>query len=668
MIGIRGATGKRAICCTIPFLFILMNIIGVLSAGEKGESVELDTGSNEVVEQINFTHYHSYEEMTGILEHVAKNRPDIAVLYSIGKTFEGRDVWALKISDNPSEYEPDEPEVLYIGMHHAREWISHEIPLFFIEYIMQNYGTDPQTTFVVNNRQLWIIPMLNPDGYVFDGNGDYSNRQNWRKNREPNWDGSYGTDLNRNYGWHWGELGYQGYANPRREDYIGPYDTRDDDGDFRLNEDRMDGIDNDGDGSVDEDTLGGFSTAETRIIRDLAIDHDFKISMSYHSYAETIYWGWMYTRQLPPDEQLYKHIAEGINRYCGYDYRNYTEDDRNRKGPLVDGDLNDYLYGAHGVLAFCIEVGSEATGGFYPPEDLIIPLCELNLMQNLYVAEIADNPWEEHFSIEHTPVSNATDTDGPIEIMATVKSSHGLELSEGDLKIYYSIDDGEYNEMDMDMGPSGTANEFCACIPARASGTRISYYFFCEDSRGRITLLPKYAPCQTFNFTVGGGERKANPILTRIHGTFMMGTLVFFLVASVLALMHLSRKTDIGHTFKAAAAATLVLFIGGFPLGWAVAYQEYGVAWTGIPFGWDLVDNVTLILFILWTGALILGRNNLHLNKRPRDSIEMRSDGKAPGRFLRIYRNGIGHRGFAISVIALTVLTSLVMIALPHGS
>ena len=542
MIENCNGTGKRIMCMTIVFLFILMNIVGALSASEKAGAMEVDTVSDETVEEINFTYYHSFEETTEYLENVAMSRPDIAALYSLGKTYEGRDIWALKISDNPAEFEPEEPEILYIGMHHAREWITKEIPLFFIRYIVDNYGSDPQTTFVVNNRQLWIIPILNPDGFVYDGNGDYSNRGSWRKNREPNWDGSYGTDLNRNYGWHWGEVGYQGYVNPRKEDYIGPYDSKDDDGDFRLNEDPMDGIDNDGDGKIDEDTRGGFSTAETRIIRDLAIEHDFKISMAYHSYAETIYWGFMYTRQLPPDEQLYKHIAEGINRYNGYDYRNYTEEDRNRKGPLVDGDLNDYLYGAHGILSFCIEVGSEATGAFYPPEDLIIPLCELNLMQNLYVAEIADNPWEKHFSIEHTPLANITNTNEPMEIHATVKSSKGLEMSEGGPKLYYSIDNGVYNEIDME--PCGMPNGYEANIPAQASGTRISYYIVCEDSKGQITQLPKYAPIQSFDFTVtGAGDSLSNTLII----IYVLGILVFltiFLFASRYLIRYVRRTKE----------------------------------------------------------------------------------------------------------------------------
>ena len=665
MIGIIGATGRRALCVTLPLLFILMNVVGVLSAGEDRESVELDTGSIEAVELLNFTSYHSYEEMTAYLESVARNMPDIAVLYSIGKTFEGRDVWALKISDNPSEYEPDEPEVLYIGMHHAREWISHEIPLYFIDYVVKNYNKDPRTTFVVNNRQMWIIPMLNPDGYVYDGNGDYSNRGNWRKNREPNWDGSYGTDLNRNYGWHWGEVGYQGYANPRREDYIGPYDTKDDDGDFRLNEDPMDGIDNDGDGKIDEDTRGGFSTAETRIIRDLVSEHDFQISMAYHSYAETIYWGYMYTRQLPPDEQLYKHIAEGIHRFNGYEYRNYTEDDRNRRGPLVDGDLNDYLYGAHGILSFCIEVGSEATGGFYPPEDMIIDLCELNLIQNLYVAEIADNPWEYHLDIHHVPLENVTDSRGPFEITAKVSSEKGLELQSGGLAVWYSTDGVEFHEVRMEATDDG--NEYHAAIPRQSPGNRISYYIKARDSNNRITLSPKYAPFLSYNFTVGNVGRHANPVLTQIHAVFMMGTLVFFIVAAIFAIAYLKKRKDVNPTIMATMLAVFILFIGGFPLGWAVAYQEYGVAWTGAPFGWDLVDNVTLVLFVLWMIPLILVRKNILASRRfstlfGKKAEDIRNWGK------KRRENRISDSTFAMFIIVLSITTTVVMLALPHGS
>ena len=652
----------------IPLLLISGNLLAPLMAradpAEGGAPAR--TGTRQNIE-INFTRYHSYEEVTEILESVAEAFPEISVLHSIGKTYEGRDVWALKISDNPAEYEPDEAEVLYIGMHHAREWITYEIILYFIDHIIKNYGTDPWTTFVVDNRQLWIIPMLNPDGFVFDGNGDYSNRGSWRKNREPNWDGSYGTDLNRNYGWHWGELGYQGYANPRREDYIGPYDTKDDDGDIRLNEDPMDGIDNDGDGSIDEDTRGGFSTAETRIIRDLATEHDFKISMAYHSYAETIYWGWMYTRQLPPDEQLYKHLAEGIHRYNGYEYRNYTEDDRNRRGPLVDGDLNDYLYGAHDILSFCIEVGSEATGGFYPPEDMIIPLCELNLLQNLYVAVAAPNPWDRYFIIEHQALENTTETGGPYMVTAGIRGPDGLELKGGGVKLMYSIDGASHREVD--MKPTGNANEYQAEIPGQSTGTRISYYISVRSREDFLTLSPRYAPFQSYNFTVKDVGRHANPILTSIHGLFMMGTTVFFIIAAAFAVHHLRKKNPIGSTVKATMVGTVVLFIGGFPLGWAVAYQEYGTAWTGVPFGWDLVDNVTLILFILWVTPLVLIRKSIRKGGTTEVTIPGGTDDgtKQEGAEAQPWYilNG---RTFSIIVILLAVVTAITMLALPHGS
>ncbi len=633
----------------------------------------LEHPPNNAGYQMNFTSYHSYEELSDILADVSKKYSNIACLYSIGKTYEGRDVWALKISDNPAEHEPDETEVLYIGMHHAREWITHEIPLYFINYIVNNYGIDPWTTYIVNNRQLWIVPMLNPDGFVYDGNGDYNNRNNWRKNREPNWDGSFGTDLNRNYGWHWGELGYQGYFNPRREDYIGPYDTSDDDGDIRINEDPMDGLDNDGDCRIDEDPRGGFSTAETRIIRDLAADHDFRISMAYHSYAETIYWGWMYTRQLPPDEQLYKHIAEGINRYNGYEYRNYTEEDRNRKGPLVDGDLNDYLYGAHDILSFCIEVGSEATGGFYPPENMIIPLCELNLLQNLYVAEVAANPWEKRFKIEHIPLENTTEADGPYTVTVKVTSFSSLELQNEGLELAYSEDGILYEKIKMTS--TGNPSEYAAEIPEQSAGSTIHYYISAISKEEFITTSPRYAPERAHQFTVTGGLGGANPILTKVHGFFMIGTSIVFVIAGIFAFLFLKDMTakKLARTIRTTILGSLFLFIGGFPLGWAVAYQEFGSPWFGFPFGWDLVDNITLILFISWLAPLLYFRKNLRkylasvasgINGASSGKSSMDKTQETEGQKYDYSRV----RLYSTFVLVLAMITVLIMLALPHGS
>ncbi len=125
--------------------------------------------------------YHSYTELTADMAAWAAAYPSITQLISIGNSFEGRDLWALKISDNPGVQE-FEPEIQWIGAHHGNEIMSVEVCYYMAEYLLENYGTDPQVTWLVNEREIWIIPMLNPDGHTA---GSRYNAQ--------------GTDLNRNY-------------------------------------------------------------------------------------------------------------------------------------------------------------------------------------------------------------------------------------------------------------------------------------------------------------------------------------------------------------------------------------------------------------------------------------------------------------------------------------
>ena len=125
--------------------------------------------------------YHSYTELTSDMAAWAAAYPSITQLISIGTSFQGRELWALKISDNPGIQE-FEPEIQWIGAHHGNEIMSVEVCYYMAEYLLENYGTDPQVTWLVDEREIWIIPMLNPDGHTA---GSRYNAQ--------------GTDLNRNY-------------------------------------------------------------------------------------------------------------------------------------------------------------------------------------------------------------------------------------------------------------------------------------------------------------------------------------------------------------------------------------------------------------------------------------------------------------------------------------
>jgi hypothetical protein len=143
--------------------------------------------------------------MTAELNQAVTDHPAILRKTSLGTSYEGRDIPVIKISDNVATDE-NEPEVLYTAHQHAREHLTVEMALYLIKQLTDNYGTDARITGVVNSREIWIVPDMNPDGREYDiATGAY---RSWRKNRQPNSGSSnIGTDLNRNWGYNWGCCG-----------------------------------------------------------------------------------------------------------------------------------------------------------------------------------------------------------------------------------------------------------------------------------------------------------------------------------------------------------------------------------------------------------------------------------------------------------------------------
>jgi len=210
--------------------------------------------------------YRTYPEIVTLLNNYEMNYSTICKLYDIGdaweKTvggstynanYESRDILMLKVSDNPG-IDEEEPEILFIGVHHAREPISGEMVLYIINELLTGYGSNPDYTRWVDDYELYFIPVLNPDGFsvVLSGDNIW-----WRKNcRDNDGNKSYiasndGVDLNRNYGWYWGGTGSS--SNPYDEIYRG---------------------------------TGPFSEPEVLAIKKLANKHNFYISLSFHTYGE----------------------------------------------------------------------------------------------------------------------------------------------------------------------------------------------------------------------------------------------------------------------------------------------------------------------------------------------------------------------------------------------
>ncbi len=371
---------------TTPISMILPIVLALLLSSTSASSEQwlemisfADNGPEPVA---GTTAYHTFDEMVTELVRIATDHPSITDLASIGKTFEGRDIWSMKISDNAA-VEEDEPEVIIYGMHHSREWITTEVCLYIINFLTGNYSTNASVQNIVDEREVWIIPMVNPDGRVFDGEDDPTTYADWRKNRVLNWDGSRGVDLNRNYGHLWGGAGAN--DDPSGETYRGP---------------------------------SPFSENETQAIRDLALQHDFVFSLSYHSYGQIILYPWGNTYNPSDDDELFSAIGWGMSdrmtNKAGSPREQYIPM-RGSQLYLTSGDDVDWMYGDLGVLPFVVETypsfsdSSPAVtnpyNGFHPREDKIVPVCEDNLGGALFLLEIADNPYQvlPHVSVGGTP-------------------------------------------------------------------------------------------------------------------------------------------------------------------------------------------------------------------------------------------------------------------------
>jgi carboxypeptidase T len=310
--------------------------------------------------------YHNYAEMIAEVNAIVAKYPSIASKRVLGKTYENRDIVAVKISDNVATDE-NEPEVLYDANHHAREHITVEMAVYLLHLFADNYASDSRIKNIVNSREIWIVPSVNPDGSEYDiATGSY---RSWRKNRQPNAGSRYvGTDLNRNYGYKWGCCGGSS-GNPASETYRGP---------------------------------SAFSAPETKVIRDFVNSRvvggvqQIKAAMDFHSYSELVLWPFGYTNAATPTGMS----ADQNNTFATLGRQmaatnNYTPE-QSSDLYITDGDLLDWLWGTHQIFAYTFEMypRSSASGGFYPPGSVIPRETARNKEAALLLAEAADCPYK----------------------------------------------------------------------------------------------------------------------------------------------------------------------------------------------------------------------------------------------------------------------------------
>jgi len=261
-------------------------------------------------------------------------------------------IYWLKISDNPNTSSEGEPEILYSAIHHAREPMSVQQLIFYMWYLLENYATDPLVQTIVNNTELYFVPVINPDGYLHNEFTDPQGGGFWRKNRN----NGYGVDNNRNYGYHidgdsnnnsWGGPGSS--SNTNSQTYHG---------------------------------AGPFSEVENQAMKWFVEQHNFVLALNNHTFGELIYYPFGYADLATPDDNIYQAITGQMTSQNGYT-------------PLRDspfsGDSDDFMYGTVGthnkIFAMTPEIGTS----FWPPASSIEPVCKEMMFTNLLAAQLVGN-------------------------------------------------------------------------------------------------------------------------------------------------------------------------------------------------------------------------------------------------------------------------------------
>lgn len=298
--------------------------------------------------------YKTLAEINSYLDGiVADHRSIVAPKFNIGTTIEGRTIWAVKISDNPA-IDEDEPEILFHAAIHPREVITPEVCLAIMDTLTDYYGIDPHITELVDTREIWFVLPVNPDGYYHNQVIEPNGGGMWRKNRRNNGNGSYGVDLNRNYGYEWGYDDAGSSPTPSDATYRG---------------------------------TGPFSEPEAQAMRDFIVAREFVITMDYHAHGDLILWPWGYDYILCPDNDLFVELGDSLETLTGgYDPSPITG------LYVVNGGTVDWGYGEQTIknknYALSIEVGTYSDN-FWPPLYRVAPLIAENMGAALYLIEIA---------------------------------------------------------------------------------------------------------------------------------------------------------------------------------------------------------------------------------------------------------------------------------------
>ncbi|MFN0056984.1 MAG: M14 family metallopeptidase [Planctomycetota bacterium] len=400
-----------------------------------------------------FADYKTYDEVLAQLVELAAARPDLVTLIDVGVSVEGRLIRAVRVTGTAGSNKPG----FYIeGCQHAREWVAVMAPVYAAWALVEFYDLDPEIHALMDSVEFFIVPIVNPDGYVYSHAVD----RLWRKNRRVNGDGTIGVDLNRNWSYEWGGPG----SSPATSSpvYHG---------------------------------TGPFSEPESSAARDFVLARpQIAAFLDVHSYSQLLLQPFGYTVALPPDQDFYHPLGAEITAAIGSVHgATYLHGPGGLILYVASGTAQDWGYGVASAVAMTIELRDTGQFGFLLPADQILPTCEEVFAGLRVLGDTISRPFAFNFpqGLPARAAPGAT-TMFPVDVHAI----GGATLAAGSPRIHTrSTGGGAFVESPLEF-TGGTL--YTATLPAAPCGSSIEFYFTAASATGGSASGPIDAPGEVY--------------------------------------------------------------------------------------------------------------------------------------------------------------------------
>ena len=389
-----------------------------------------------------FADFRTIDQINAKMDSWVAARPDLVSSFVAGTSLEGRVIRGVRFTKAPA----GSPGVLFNSTQHAREWGAAVTTMFVGESLIAGYGVNPRITQLLDQAWIDVIPVVNPDGYVYT----WTTNRLWRKNRRNNGDGTWGVDLNRNWAFQWGGGGAS--TNPNDETYRG---------------------------------VAAFSEPESQAMGDYFIAHPTLVGhIDFHSYSQLVLSPWGYTTTFPANNDalvaLGHDMKDAIARTTGAAYV---------AGPIAStlyiasGSAVDHAYGAHGVPSYTIEVRDKGTYGFVMPASEILPTGSENFAAAL---ELAETTLVGAVIRLNGGAPTTIEAGASVALIAEIRAVRGTLVSSS-AKLFHRPQ-GSTAPFTQVVGSDLGSGQFNFALPATACGATFEWYLTAATQYGTARL------------------------------------------------------------------------------------------------------------------------------------------------------------------------------------